>query len=544
MKFTEMIRRNDFLDGASLCLILGLPLLMVGVSMYHVVNIPLLDDYGFVLSFLNDYVAADTLGSKLQVLFSSSSNYLFVTFRVWVLIDVWLFGAVDFTHIVFVNNMVHLGIIYLFYLIWKKHEISLPYFLPVVLILAVPNFMTHTWPSYLSHVLAVFFTTATIYFCSKSTRYLPLTALAALLAILSSPVGILAFMAVLPFIGLKSRHTAIWIGFFLFTIVLYLVIIWPPGQELTDTTHSQRPLSVYAMNFVVFFGALFKPIYQDMHVWAGIFGLGICSIFLWMVAVQHRKGKVHAMVLAGFIFSFLLALLITLMRSRYGLGATTSYRYRLYQSLPLIFIYIALAIHYRRILGQYLWVICLLGMVFLGFRYVYNIERMQERNWQLNAGLHNLQVTGDPSQLSYRAPVAGVDILKAAATAGVYSFHEVQTAISVTKNRGRMAQLQPMHYVLDKVEDAPEYYRISGWAWLNHTETQNHQIYVVVAVKGERYYYRAGPLLNSNYLMKKSTGGFMGIIDKRKLSYDWVAARLGIAIGSPSSRIIAETMMP
>ena len=49
---------------------------------------------------------------------------------------------------------------------------------------------------------------------------------------------------------------AFWIGFFLLTMMVYLAIVWSPGQELTGSILAQQPLVAYAMNFVVFFGAL------------------------------------------------------------------------------------------------------------------------------------------------------------------------------------------------------------------------------------------------------------------------------------------------
>ncbi len=92
-------------------ILFGLPILGALIFCYHAVNIPLLDDYGFVLNFLDSYSDANSFSEKLKVLFAPSNHYLFITFRVLVLLDYALFNQVSLVHLIYANNIFLLLII-------------------------------------------------------------------------------------------------------------------------------------------------------------------------------------------------------------------------------------------------------------------------------------------------------------------------------------------------------------------------------------------------------------------------------------------------
>jgi hypothetical protein len=44
--------------------------------------------------------------------------------------------------------------------------------------------------------------------------------------------------------------------------------------------------------------------------------------------------------------------------------------------------------------------------------------------------------------------------------------------------------------------------------------------------------------------MSRASGGFVGLIDKAKLDFDWNEARVGVALQDPFRGIIAERFLP
>lgn len=531
-----------YLKNITTVVFFGLPVLGALISCYHAVNIPLLDDYGFVLNFLDSFSDANSISEKFNVVFAPSSNYLFITFRILVLVDYALFNQVSFVHLIYANNIFLLAIIWIIWNIFREENISLKYYLPVVILFSVPNFEIHNWASYAAHVLGILFILTTIWCLAQpKPQYFWLALISAVLAAFSAPGGFLAFLVPFPilFNQYQAWQRITWIFSFIFTLIVYVPLILPFGQEIEGTLPANNRLITYALNVILFFGSFFKGLYRDYQIWAVIYGLIITLILVWIILKRFTVIKKHPVVAGGLLFAVLLALVITLMRSRYGLGATTSYRYRLYQLIPLTFIYLFILVDKKYLIAKHFSMIIILSVVLYGFRLEYNLDLLRKQVGQLKSGFLDLQTTGAYDQLSFRAPEVGAVMLNNLAKKRIYDAYEVDVAIQPLHNLPGVNPMQPMRYMLESVDDQEDYYKIRGWAFPAHSPVEAVDIYLVVKSGDDYYYYPTGPFLNKNILMGKSENGFVAIIDKKTIPYDWKTGEVGLALRHPFQGIIA-----
>jgi hypothetical protein len=523
-------------------ILFGLPILGVLISCYHAVNIPLLDDYGFVLNFLDSYTDANSFAEKLKVVFAPSNNYLFITFRILVLLDYALFNQVSFVHLIYANNVFLLLIIWIIWNIFRQESISLKFFLPVVILFSVPNFEIHNWASYAAHVLGILFILTTIWcLAQRKPKYFWLALIAAVLAVFSAPGGFLAFLVPFPilFSQYQRWQHMTWGFSFVFILIVYVLLILPLGQEIEGTLPANNLLITYALNFILFFGSFFKGLYRDYQIWAVIFGLIIFLMLVWIFLMRFTVLKKHRVVAGGLLFAVLLAMVITLMRSRYGVGATTSYRYRLYQLIPLAFLYLFLLLDQKKLIAKHFSMILILSILLYGFRIEYNLDLLRKQVRQLKTGFLDLQITGAYDQLSFRAPELGAALLDNLAKKGIYNGYGVDVAIPPLLNLPWANPMQPMQYMVDSIDDQETYYKIRGWAFPAHSPVEAVDIYLMVKSGNDYYYYPTGPFLNKNLLMEKSENGFVGIINRKMIPYDWKTSKTGLALRHPFQGIIA-----
>ncbi|MBK8505541.1 MAG: hypothetical protein IPL46_27090 [Saprospiraceae bacterium] len=523
-------------DKIAVVLLFMLPLFGVIVSCYHAVNIPLLDDYNFVFGFLENYQGANSFAEKMHAIFATSNHMIFATFNLIVLLDFTLFGKVDFIHLIFFNNLLHLLFLFVLYRIFQQEQISATHFIPVALLLAAPNFAVQNWACYTAHVLGVVLTVATIWTLNRpGKKYFWGAIFLAILAVLSAGGGFLAFLAPIPILLTRHqlRERMIW-GTFL-TLILFAYAYWSAAgvQEFVTTEKNSIKVTTYVFNLILFFGSLFKSIYQEYHLWAGIFGVLIFGVLTAIILKRFPFLKMHPTLASGLVFALMLAALITLTRSQYGLGATTAYRYRLYQVIPLVFIYLYILIDQAEFMHKHFWSIMCCSLLFCGFRIQYNLSRLRAQNWQLESGLHNFVVTGASDQLSYHTPAKAAYWLNQMGQLKIFEPDQLDDSGRPGVDLKRAVHLQSMKLILDSAVDTTQYYQLKGWAFPSYSPSESLQIYVFVESGAHRYYYLAGPLLESQVLMSKASSGFVGLIDKNEISFSWDEARIGVALRHP-----------
>jgi hypothetical protein len=519
---------------------LGLPLIGVIVSIYYAVNIPLLDDYHLVLDFVDRFLGAQTLTEKIIILFTPRNNQIIVTLNLLVLFDYTLFGEVNFVHFIIIANLLHLLILWLVYQIFGLAGVAKKHQIPMILLLAIPTFAVCNWSGSLVHLCAVFFILLTLLSIAKKTKaYFWMAVGTSLFATCSAGSGVLACLVPIPIL-VKNRNMK-------FLILWGIVVLINFSVQLTAYSPTiiishVAPIT-YVLNAVIFFGAIFKAMYGEAHIWAGILGGLIVLILVGMILRRATSLKENTLILSTVLLSASLCLLITAVRSQLGLGATTAFRYRLYQALCLAFIYLFIVVDQPTSIKKFYATIVTFSLLLFVFRFHHNLQHLKSQSWQLISGIRDFQITGAMNQLSYLAPTQAATFLNRASQSGIYDAHKINTSVDYLREIPKLSPQQPMRYQIEASEDHADYYKIKGWAYLTNMSHQKIDILMVVKFENETFYHPTGPLLDSAVPMGKSDLGFIGIIDKSQLPHDWITAQIGLALRHPYQGIISEVML-
>ncbi len=501
------------------------------------------DDYHLLLDFINAYAEAGGLVQQLELLFSPVSNYLFTTIRLVAVLDYRLFGELNFTHLIFVNSVLHICIYLLLLRIFRFDCKSFFFFLPVAMLMAIPTFQVQNWGSYTAHVFAIFFILLTMALVAKPTpsRWL-LGLVTATLAGFSAGAGFLAFLCTWPLLQkFDRRRQALWMAIFVLILAFYIWLMLPLGPEFKKVASIRPSVLIYGLNAVLFYGSFFKDLYGDHHHWAAIFGGIMVLFFLWVVIFERDLIRRKPLLASGLLLAILLALVISIMRSRHGLGTTTTQRYRLFQVLPVIFAYIYFINQRPRLVQRFFPAILIFSVVFYGFRLENNLSDLANQRNRLQTGMNHFQITDSPDQLNYIQVTRGAEILRLSQQLGTYRYRDLPFQTLEFKPNRRLGILQPMKYVIDKKEDDPLYFHLQGWAFPAYYTDRELDILVVINENKNKHYFKTGPLLHPEVFINQAEKGFSLTLSKENLSFEWKHVEVGLALYRPYQGIIAET---
>ncbi|MBU1822739.1 MAG: hypothetical protein KKG00_14690 [Bacteroidetes bacterium] len=198
----------------------------------NVVNIPSYDDYAATLIFLKNhyYHSTDAIG-KIRALFYPHGEHYIVTSRLSAAIAYTFTGSVNFTALVWYQNLYLLGVFVLILLIMREQGVSLfTVIIPVSLCLFSLSFWQvslYYWGG-VQYYTVFFFAILSLYCLNKADEnsgfYFPLAILFVAMAILSFGNGILVLP--LGFFLLaaqnKKKYLRIWTGFGVLAVLLFL----------------------------------------------------------------------------------------------------------------------------------------------------------------------------------------------------------------------------------------------------------------------------------------------------------------------------------
>ena len=106
-----------------------------GFRMYTAENIPIWDDFGAILVFLNRIYDTQFLSEKLKLLFDKYAEHRLLFVKTVSLLDYYLFGNVNFIRLNLIGNLGLLGILVIFFKAFKCPDNKWLWFLPVVFLL-------------------------------------------------------------------------------------------------------------------------------------------------------------------------------------------------------------------------------------------------------------------------------------------------------------------------------------------------------------------------------------------------------------------------
>lgn len=185
------------------------------VSIRYSINVPWFDDIDCLPRFLVDWLDANTLSGKMQVLFRPSNEHRIVASRLVLLIQETLMGTLNFRVMSFLGNLSVLGIFWLVALNFRRTDTHLLWLVPAALLIFNLQYYAMTFMTImtLQYQLVIFLSFLSFHYLAKGTPLaLGIAVGVALLDTFSMGNGMMVWpsgMVLLAFQG-RWKHLGVW----------------------------------------------------------------------------------------------------------------------------------------------------------------------------------------------------------------------------------------------------------------------------------------------------------------------------------------------
>lgn len=323
---------------ACLCVSIASSIYLYAIA-YYSLNIPIHDDYDAVLGFLHRYLSAHSPIEKLNAVFEQHNEHRLVLNHLIELIDLQLFGQIDFEHLIYIGNTCGFLLIYLLWRYAKSYKISFTQFSPVIILLlcfSAAEIMTFATPAIQFHLNMLF---VILTFIMMTSRHPIATIFYMLLSVFSSGGGLVC----LPIVNLYYFSQKQWRHLLLSSLcslaILYIYFVFfsysPPGNNPNILNAISHPILLTTFYFSLLGGIGF--IYQ-----LGLsltIALGFLFNLLFLKCSAQLLKHSPALFWLG-LFILLSALTASITRSGFGLEYSLSSRYSYLGLLLLSILYL------------------------------------------------------------------------------------------------------------------------------------------------------------------------------------------------------------
>ncbi|WAC12007.1 hypothetical protein [Dyadobacter pollutisoli] len=346
-------------------------LLWVFVILYYSINLPWYDDFDPFPDFLHKWITDASLSDRLKLLFQPNNEHRMIVGKLVTLIYYWITGHLNFTFLHIAGACFTLGTLAIFWQSFKKSKLSWWYFLPVpFLLFQLQYHLVFLWAiCSLQHQPVVFFVCLSMFLLSKN-RF-GWAVLAAVCATYAMSNGIFVWPAgvVVLLLSFRYKHLAVWCVAGALAVGFYFYGLSAQGNESSLAFFAKYPhLSV--LGFFAFLGGLFDffpektivvrsalPVMMGflVMIWIVIWLLRQLTPWLTQTLGWPRNAsgisgssfetdietKAFQKFLLG-ILTFLLvnALIIGLLRPRFGFFVMIVSNYKMYPALFLTIAYL------------------------------------------------------------------------------------------------------------------------------------------------------------------------------------------------------------
>ncbi len=317
------------------CFLLAIPIVLYYTTIVkNAYNFPYEDDFNSALSFLSDFAFGQlSTFDKIKLLFSQYNEHRILFDRVVFLADYYLFGELNFRHLILFGNVSMLLLGVLFFTIslqsipWRQR---LFYLLPVAYSLFTFRYWDlSTWAmAALQNLYVVVFAMFSLYKLSRPGRAsFALACGAAVLATFTSGNGLFCFFAGIPVLVLLKtyRKLTVWLVLAALTVLLYF---WdyrrpPYHPDVVDSlfNHTGRAIR--------YFFSLTGGILPNHPMLSMLFGGGALLLTIGLVGYLWYSQRLidHLPIVGLLIFLYLTCFSVMATRSGFGVEQAFSARY-------------------------------------------------------------------------------------------------------------------------------------------------------------------------------------------------------------------------
>ena len=403
--------------------LVAIPILCFSLLLFiYVVDVPWMDDIDAFLSFILGYTDARTVGEKLDWLLRPNNEHRILTGK---LITVGLYkmtGTVNFRWLIFAAYAFLLGLLVMFYRVFRTTNLPLLAFVPVPFLLLQPQYyLTTTWAiTSLQHQVCVAMVMATLYLLANGNRNRFVGGLALqVITSLSMSNGLFGWVAGAVVLALQ-RHwlrLAVWLGLGVATILFYFHDFQnAQGNDSSVSFFLKYPYLVF-LGFFTFTGGLFDFFPDSSIVWRSVLptGAGLVLIptmlyWLWrmnepilrgrpaIAAPQNRETTLlqqRRYFLTGcYAFLMVNAVIVAFLRPRFGYSVMLISNYMIYPALLVVLLYVnVLSEQYRngRIISRWVRIGLVGSLLVWGVSYALRLPKLAFRKQQLLTNAFNQQ---------------------------------------------------------------------------------------------------------------------------------------------------------
>ena len=317
-------------------------LTLFGFISYYAIDFPFIDDYNALFDFIIKYLETDDLGLRLHYIIRQHNEHRVAFTRLMVLVDYYVFGAVNLRHLIFLStlNLVAIGALFIYEVL--KITRNLLALTPIIFIFF---HFQHTgnllWAeSSLQNSSVISLACVSIWlFTKKSPLYSALGLLIAIVTTFSSGPGPLIWFAIIPLLlvspgKIKIASVLVVGGFSLF---FYFHSYHSSFIGATNWLKKIVEIPVVVLGLI---GSLSDIHEKENHAFPVFFGailVGTFVFFMFKNGWEEIKRRSSMQFLIGvFLFGLLSALAISL-----GRGSFIENRYKIISSVCLLATYVA-----------------------------------------------------------------------------------------------------------------------------------------------------------------------------------------------------------
>lgn len=300
------MKNQRFIDRFSVIFSSIVLLIFVFIFFQFAINVPKWDDFAFI-KFIADFNETDSFVSKFDYLFKQHNEHRLVTTRFVALLDYYLFGKLNFVHLMIAGNIGLIVIVYLFFRQTRKIEILFPL---SVLWLNTSFYENLFWgmASFQNFWVVLFVICGIYLLVHKQLNNMFAWLFIPLLSILTSGNGLL----ILPLIGVyylfekqKSRFIT-WVLYSVLLLSIYFISYQKPPDALSEGFY----LKSFTQGVLYFLGSAFEGVFWGAHMFQVItcigFLLSVGSVFLslkFLIRGPKKSSEWFFILISGFVLA-------------------------------------------------------------------------------------------------------------------------------------------------------------------------------------------------------------------------------------------------
>ncbi len=336
----------------------------------YAVNVPWMDDTDAFPDFLGRFLEAKNFDERVWLLFKPNNEHRIVYAKLMNLLHYALTGTLNMRTLTIVSNITLFGMLWIFWRVIKEQKLPVYYFLPVPLLLLHPQYyLTSIWTiTGFQYQPVVFFGLLGVYLLSKNTLWTFLgAAFAVFFDSFTMSNGLFYWMVGMVILALQGRYKmlGVWLIFTIATFKLYFYKFDTQANDQGFDYFFHHPHESF-FGFFTHLGGGFD--FQTLSpilirsIAPTIAGFILIAIAIWWIffkgtALDEKfsigkywsklQAKFNAepsnyIILGCFLFLVINAVVIAILRPRFGYFVMIVGNYKIYPATMLVIAYLML----------------------------------------------------------------------------------------------------------------------------------------------------------------------------------------------------------